>query len=449
MDNLLELKEFEFITDNDEYRDEHDQRIHFLNQEKFKELDEFVRRQNGEKEDVDALDFFKSFSKRGVGNVIQARNYVGLVQLESGFQVQILPKIDMVDETNENHSTRHVLIDMLRCMKDFPGKIFTTANLRTESMNLYEIFINMYVVQVSELTKRGLKSTYVNTEDNLSVYKGKLIFNKHIKANLAHEERFYVSYDEYSQNRAENRLIKATLLKLQRLSTSSNNLKLIRQLLTYFELVDVSVNYDKDFAKVVIDRNTKDYESIMEWSKVFLTNKSFSTFSGDRKARALLFPMEKLYESYVAQKMEYIFAEVDLDVSVQDRKYHLFKEDKREVFGLQPDIVVSTIDTHTKKFRPFVIMDTKWKRLYDSPDNNYGISQADMYQMFAYSKKYDVKNIWLLYPFVEELRNHEPIVFRDGDKTEVNIFFVNVANIEESIRELLNRVQNQFEELMV
>jgi len=279
--------------------------------------------------------------------------------------------------------------------------------------------------------------------------KGKLIFNKHIKANLTHEERFYVSYDEYSQNRAENRIIKATLLKLQRLSTSSNNLKLIRQILTCFELVDASVNYDKDFAKVVIDRNTKDYESIMEWSKVFLTNKSFSTFSGDRKARALLFPMEKLYESYVAQKMEYIFAEVDLDVSVQDKKYHLFKEDKREVFGLQPDIVVRKTGLRGDTRKSLIIMDTKWKRLYDSPENNYGISQADMYQMFAYSKKYNAKHIWLLYPVVEALRDHDTIVFKDKDETEVNIFFVNVANIEESIRELLNIVQNQFNELQV
>lgn len=44
-------------------------------------------------------------------------------------------------------------------------------------------------------------------------------------------------------------------------------------------MVDASVNYAKDFSQVVINRNTKDYEMLMQWSKVFLMNKSFTTFS--------------------------------------------------------------------------------------------------------------------------------------------------------------------------
>lgn len=31
-----------------------------------------------------------------------------------------------------------------------------------------------------------------------------------------------------------------------------------------------------------------------------------------------------------------------------------------------------------------VILDTKWKSLVDNERVNYGISQADMYQMYAY-----------------------------------------------------------------
>ena len=32
-------------------------------------------------------------------------------------------------------------------------------------------------------------------------------------------------------------------------------------------MVDASVNYAKDFSQVVINRNTKDYEMLMQWSK--------------------------------------------------------------------------------------------------------------------------------------------------------------------------------------
>ena len=47
-------------------------------------------------------------------------------------------------------------------------------------------------------------------------------------------------------------------------------------------------------------------------------------------------------------------------------------------------------------------MDTKWKVLSEDKAN-YGISQADMYQMYAYQKKYNAKNVTLLYPKTENV----------------------------------------------
>lgn len=114
---------------------------------------------------------------------------------------------------------------MLRSMKDFPSKVFSNANLKMDRMNLYEIFINMYLQETRQLVKRGIKSAYVGVEDNLTVYKGKLFVNQHIKNNLTHKERFYVGYDEYQVNRAENRLVKSTLLKMQKLTSSTENAK--------------------------------------------------------------------------------------------------------------------------------------------------------------------------------------------------------------------------------
>ena len=35
-----------------------------------------------------------------------------------------------------------------------------------------------------------------------------------------------------------------------------------------------------------------------------------------------------------------------------------------------------------------LIIDTKWKLLTGNEDENYGISQADMYQMYAYAHKF-------------------------------------------------------------
>lgn len=107
-------------------------------------------------------------------------------------------------------------------------------------------------------------------------------------------------------------------------------------------------------------------------------------------------------------------------------------------FFLRPDIVVTFEDGHQ------IIMDTKWKQLINDERKNYGISQADMYQMFAYSKKYNTPDIWLLYPKTEEMIFHEDITFKsyevDGGCVKVSLFFIDVTDIELSLIKLRSKL---------
>ena len=431
MGKLFEVKEFDSIICNSDYKDNDSYK--YLVKKQFENLEMFIHEFSGSEENADALDFMRIDYRRNVGDRITVKNYVGLIQMKDGFQVQILPKISFGEEEDSgNARTKRIFLRMLRSMKDFPSKIFNDASLKVEQMNLYEIFINMYLQEVRHLVKRGIKSAYVSQEDNLRYYKGKLLVGQHLRANLVHKERFYVGYEEFLSNRPENRLVKSTLEKLQKITSSAENSKEIRQLLTAFELVESSANYQKDFSKVVIDRNTKDYEMLMQWSKVFLMNKSFTTFSGSTTSRALLFPMESVYESYIAQQMKKLFRPDGWDISTQDKGHYLFMNPRKQ-FALRPDIVL-TKDDHT------IILDTKWKNLINNERKNYGISQSDMYQMYAYSKKYKTSEIWLLYPINDEMRNSKPIKFDSGDGTTVNLFFVDVANIEDSLLVLKNDI---------
>ncbi len=302
----------------------------------------------------------------------------------------------------------------------------------------------MYLREVRKLVKHGIKSAYIQNEDNLKFYKGKLQVSQHIKTNAAHKERFYMQYDEYHVNRPENRLVKSTLLKLQKLTNSMENSKEIRQLLLAFEFVEPSTNIDKDFSSVCIARDTKDYEKLIQWADVFLRNKSFTTFSGKKSGTALLFPMEQIFEAFVAKWVRKIFTE-DSDgairVSAQDRGYYLFDVPKK--FRLRPDIVSQRYED-----RP-VIMDTKWKRLKPDASINYGISQADMYQMYAYSKKYHTPDIWLIYPSYEEVKGLDNISFtaeeNEDVKVNVRVFFVDLADYRNSIKTLYENIYLQID----
>ena len=432
MNKFLEVKELDIITGNPNFKN--NEKYKYLDTVAFENLIEFIHQFTTNEEVADVLDFMRISCKRNIGNIVSIKNYVGLIQMKNGYQIQILPKISFTNsDDSENRNTKKIFLNMLRSMRDFPSKVFNNSNIQVERMNLYETFINMYLQEIRRLIKIGIKSDYIFKEDNLNYYKGKLLTSQHFKINLVHKERFYVAYDEFNPNRVENKLIKATLLKLQKLTTSAENSKEIRQLLVFFEIIDASMNYTADFSKVRINRSNRDYEMIMQWSKVFLLNKSFTTFSGNNNSRALLFSMEKVYESYVAKHLKKILGEDGWNVSSQDRGYYLFTKPRLQ-FALIPDIVC-------KRGERTIIMDTKWKKLVNNERINYGISQSDMYQMYAYSKKYKASEIWLLYPLNDEMKEHSEISFNSGDGTTVNIYFVDLENIQSSLEVLRDKIR--------
>lgn len=84
-------------------------------------------------------------------------------------------------------------------------------------------------------------------------------------------------------------------------------------------------------------------------------------------------------------------------------------------------------------------MDTKWKVLSDAKAN-YGISQADMYQMYAYQKKYTSENVTLLYPLTKKVEQDEDIRFISKDGTEIKIRFIDLFNVETSLQRLLQEM---------
>ena len=371
---VLIVKEFQEIKKED------------LGEINFNLFENFIEENSGDNVKERLSDFLRISSHKGV-KVIKPQNYVGVINIDNKVQIEILPKIDIGDE----NELRKLFLKMLSCLKEFKGKSFKNAQINDSQLPIYEVFIQMYLNEVQELLKKGLKSDYLTIEGNFTFFKGKFLINQHLKHNIIRKDRFYMAYDEFHINRPENRLIKTTLLKLNKISSNGKNQLLAKRLLAEFEMVNQSTNIDKDFSLVKKDRNAQAYQSLMTWSQVFLKNKSFSTFKGTENVNALLFPMEKIFEAYVAKQLKIKFPEWNVETQKDDK--YLF--DNPKTFGLNPDIYMS-------KGRSAIVLDTKWKKLIRN-SNNYGISQSDMYQMYAYAYKYDVENIVLIYPKHKEI----------------------------------------------
>ena len=399
----------------------------YIPQKTFDELKKFIllNRDNSD----DGLELMGISYKKGVGEVITAKNYVGMISMKDGTTVEILPKICSKIDDKDGSEAKKLIVKMLKTLRKSPFKNIQTSTVNIAKMDIFEIFIRMFVEEIFTIVKHGLKCTYDTVEENSNRFKGKMLFSKQIKFNFAHKERSYVEYDEFNTNRPENRLIKSTLSLLYRQTKSSKNKTDIKTLLNAFSEVPESVNYDTDFSKCISDRNTKDYSRAMIWCRIFLKGKSFTSFAGSDVAYALLFPMETLFESYIACLIKKQINSDEYTVSAQDKTYHLFE--KPEIFSLRPDIVITRKSDNT-----VFVMDTKWKLLNDVPPT-YGISQSDMYQMYAYQKKYNAENVTLIYPSTNAVPDSQEISFDSGDGVKVNVKFVDLFDVKISIKNLL------------
>ena len=341
------------------------------------------------------------------GKFIQARNYVGVLQTKGGLTIEILPKI--ADKTDTDKS-KAVFIKMLRTLKNFPFKSSNLASLKTQNLPLLEIFISMFLCELEALVKKGIKSDYVALEENLNFLKGKLNINEQIKRNSIHKERFYVGYSEFLSDIKINRIIKTTLQFLYKKSNSSKNQQKIRELLFIFDEVLECEDYKNFFAKLVINRQVKHYEQTLLWCKIFLLGNSFTPHNGDDLALALLFDMNALFESYVGNFIKKSFPGTIL----QHSEKHLIEEPKS--FKLRPDIFLEG------KF----IADTKWKIVKSKDD----ISQADLYQLYAYGKKHPCDGkLHLIYPKIDDIRQ-KTMKFRYDNEMWLEILYFDLEKDE-------------------
>lgn len=223
-----------------------------------------------------------------IKNGVQANNYVGVLQTKSGLTIEILPKIAGRTEEATDTRVRQLFLEMLKAVRSINGKTFKLTNLNAKKNNLLEVFISMFLNESDMIIKRGLKSSYVTVQSNEKFLKGKLLMTQQLRKNIVNQSYFFNEYDEFMTNSAENQLIKTTLEYLLKNSRDNNNLRIIREQLVYFEFVDLTNSPEQTFQKVSIGRNYTYYEQTLDWCRIFLSRKSFTSFKGSSLAFAIL-----------------------------------------------------------------------------------------------------------------------------------------------------------------
>lgn len=375
----------------------------YLPNEQFYDLFEFIMQNQEEKKEGERM--FSIFYK-GRKPQIKAKNYVGVIETSKGLTLEILPKIffDYLEQDYDEEllNTKKVFLKMLSKLKNSPFINISSAHLKTSnSFPLLEVFIENYILEIKKIISIGVKAQYIQIQENLNFLKGKIVNPLNIKHNHSNKSKFYCEFDEFSVNMVYNKLIKSTLLKLNIISKSHYNKTNILQLLHHFDSIGESVDFKLDLKKINSkNRLFNNYKLAMSWSEVFLMNKSFTNFSGNSKNTAILFPMERVFEDYIGYLMK-TYANGH-EIKTQDKSYYLVSNHKeKQRFSIRPDIIAT--NNHSQEQ---IIIDTKWKLIDESNEKfNYNISQSDMYQLYAYGKKYSLYNsfqcepkLLLIYP---------------------------------------------------
>jgi len=409
-----------------------------LPQKIFDEIETFVLRNEIEEADS-VIQFLIPAYKKGFGKILKAMNYVGVLQTKKGITIEILPKIaGVVPEEGEIDAekirkTKDIFLKMLRTLKKSPFKISNFANLDISRMPLMDIFIIMFLEELDIIVKQGLRKDYLAQSENQFVLKGKLNFNKNIRYNLVHKERFFVEYDEFNTDRPENKLIKSTLLLLQKKTHSNSLQQRVRMFCFIFDDISESSNVDVDLLKCKSNRLTSHYDKILVWCRIFLKNKTFSNYKGNDLAFALLFPMERIFEDYVAT-----YLKKHLDIQTQEHLGKLLLEFEKK-YRMKPDIVID---------KGSIIADTKWKIL----EEEHNMSQSDLYQMFAYGfhpgrdMENKTKKIILIYPYSDSFPKDRKYTFFDinsdnkvGKRLELEIYPFDLDDVDNNNKDILEK----------
>ena len=400
MKNSHSIFEFDYLVADPDHVRKVD-RAHSISAQAFDWLEQEVDRRAERQEPA----YARIRSPKGV-RALQVLSHVGVLRTPCGTQIEVLPKIGKQTKGEQGFAgeeeSRSRLIEMLCCLREFRHMETRQAQLLAKKMPLWEVFIAEFLRCTAHVVKRGLRSDYVRQEDNLFALRGKLLMAQHLRQNLCRRDRFYTAFDEFSPNRAENRLLHSALQRVRGWAQTPANQRLAQELCFVFADIPTSADIAQDFQKLRLDRGMAHYEPALDWARLILAGQSPLPAQAKQNAISLLFPMEKVFEAFVAKHLRRQLA-TGYELKEQSSAESLVLHNTKKWFDLKPDLLLQN-----GKGKNCAVLDTKWKLLNQTSEdsskrygNKYGLGQSDFYQLYTYAQYYlegGTGTVVLIYP---------------------------------------------------
>jgi 5-methylcytosine-specific restriction enzyme subunit McrC len=332
---------------------------------------------------------------------IIARQMVGMISAK-GCSLEILPKVDPDAGSGESDVTlRSRLVRMLDVALGLDLDIGTEAAIARQKNTLLEILIDAFATKLLAEVRRGLPRTYRQREEDLSALRGRLDVTRQFTRNAVRPDRLSCRFDQLEADTPLMRIMAAATVFLARHTRSLGTRRKLDELRHALADIPLMPITRLPWQAVRIDRTNRSWEALFRLARLLLQRDWQATHHAAKapEGLTLLFPMNDLFEKYVAVLLRRALAGSGIEVIDQGGHRaclgvftgaHL---DRGNVFSTRPDIIL-------RRGREIVaIIDTKWKKL--SPDplaRKHGVNQADVYQLMAYARLYCTSELMLLYP---------------------------------------------------
>lgn len=346
------------------------------------------------------LSLSESFYKNGLPLLhsagvrkLKLDSFVGVIESPCGTRIEILPK--HTDEAADPADIRKILYKLLAVALNLKAREAGTADLSLYRLPLHEWVMRQFLLTCEKLVQTGLRFDYLRIEEEQKYMRGQLDTSRYMRQPAARQHILPIRYDIYSVDRAENRLLKSTLEQICRSTRDASNWRLAQELRLLTAEISASRNIAQDFKQWSTGRLFANYQNIKPWCELVLgQHMPFSQLGGWRGI-SLLFPMEKLFEQYVAHWLNNNL-QPSVVLTTQARHKSMCEHQQGQMFQLRPDLVIESRNQDT---RQTIVLDTKWKRL-DRQAYRYGMKDSDIQQMFAYSHFYlqHLNDVMLIYP---------------------------------------------------
>jgi len=318
-------------------------------------------------------------------------HYVGFAQINH-IRLLIYPKYARAIDREEGwNQSFDILLKLLMETGFLAVKQLPTAQEMAQCQgDILEILISLFIKDLLRLFQRDVNRGYQNTHSNEPFVRGKIDFANHIRHNSYRKHIHALIYEHFTENILMNQIFKSVLLQLGQISRLRENRIRIGQALIWLEDIETITLTDTIWDQVVFTRLNHPYQVPFRMARMFYQNASIILNSGDSQSLSFLVPLNRLFEQYVYKIIKEAASPLDRVVYQGPVDYLAFYGDK-PAFQLRPDISV------IRQNQVYQIFDAKYKEIA-FVDHIPKIAMGDLYQMLAYSVRYDCPLITLVYP---------------------------------------------------